>query len=233
MFLPYRVAGKHDFRAYSTFALIVLMCLAFLWEINFAVQHGQAIDSYFKYYALVPGQVSMQGLDQTLIDGIRSLFLHVSLTHLITNIVFLWIFGPAVEAYFGHKRFLAFFFVVGFGGWIAAALFDHNPSSMFEPLVGPSSAIPGIMAAFLVLYPARRIETYVPVLVRKFDLPALIFVIAYFALSIFIIEAGPLSGQIVSFWDEGGGFLTGLVFIFAATMLKPAPAVNVLEHLDH
>lgn len=225
---PYRVAGKHDFRAYTTFALIVAMFLAFAWEINFAVQAG-GIEPYFKFYAFVPCQVGMQGLDQTLIDGVRSLFMHVSFTQLLTNAVFLWIFAPAVESYFGHKRFLLFFFVVGFGGWIFTALFDRTSC---DPLVGPSSAIPGIMAAFLMLYPARRIETYIPVLNRKFDLPALFFVAIYFALSIFVAEKGPLSGEIVSFWDEGGGFITGLIFMFVATMLKPAPPVNALEHLD-
>jgi membrane associated rhomboid family serine protease len=228
---PYRVAGKHDFRAYGTFSLIVVMFLAFAWEINFAVQHGKPMENYFPSYAFVPCQVGMQGLDHTLVDGVRSLFMHVSFTQLLTNAVFLWIFGPAVESYFGHKRFIAFFFVVGFGGWIATALFLRG-SGACDPLVGPSSAIPGIMAAFLFLYPARRIETYVPVLARKFDLPALFFVAVYFALSVFVIEKGPLSGEIVSFWDEGGGFITGLLFIFAATMLKPAPPVNAFEHLD-
>ena len=228
---PYRVAGKHDFRAYGTFGLMVVMCIAFLWEVNFAVQAGQPMEHYFPFYALVPCQVLTQGLDQTLLDGVRSLFMHVSLTQLLTNLVFLWIFGPAVESYFGHRRFVIFFFIVGFGGWFAAALFQRG-AGMCEPLVGPSSAIPGIMAAFLVLYPARRIETYIPVLLRKFDFPALFFVIGYFALSMFMIEKGPLSGEIVSFWDEGGGFVTGLIVIFAATMLKPPPPVNAFEHLD-
>jgi membrane associated rhomboid family serine protease len=228
---PHRVAGKHDFRAYGTFSILVVMLLAFAWEINFAVQHGKPMEMYFSDYALVPCQVGMQGLGETLIDGIRSLFLHVSFTQLFTNLMFLWIFGPAVESYFGHKRFVAFFFVVGFGGWIAAALFQRGASAC-DPLVGPSSAITGIMAAFLVLYPARRIETFIPMIARKFDFPALFFVMVYFALSVFVLDAGPLSGQIRSFWDEGGGFITGLVFIFAATMLKPPPPVNALEHLD-
>jgi membrane associated rhomboid family serine protease len=97
---PYRVAGKHDFRAYGTFTLIVVMFLAFAWEINFAVRMGSEIQPFFRFYAFVPCQVGMQGLDQTLLDGVRSLFLHMSFTQLLTNAVFLWIFGPAVESYF-------------------------------------------------------------------------------------------------------------------------------------
>lgn len=226
---PHRVAGKHGFRAYGTFAIMVVMFLAFAWEINFAVQHGQPMEKYFVHYALVPCQVGMQGLGETLVDGVRSLFLHVSFTQLLTNLMFLWIFAPAVESYLGHRRYVAFFFIVGFGGWIMSALFNRTNC---DPLIGPSSALTGTMAAFLVLYPARRIETYIPMIARKFDFPALFFVMVYFALSIFVLDAGPLSGQIRPFWDEFGGFLTGLAFIFAATMLKPPPPVNALEHLD-
>jgi membrane associated rhomboid family serine protease len=228
---PHRVAGKHGFRAYGTFAIMVVMLLAFAWEITLAVRLGHPMEWYFPDLAFVPCQVGMQGLDHTLIDGVRSLFLHASFTQLLTNLMFIWIFGPAVESYFGHRRFLAFFFVVGFGGWIMSALFFRGPTSC-DPMVGPAGAITGTMAAFLVLYPARRIETFVPWMARKFDFPALFFVLVYFSLSIFVLDAGPLSGQIRPFWDEFGGFITGLVFIFVATMLKPAPPVNALEHLD-
>lgn len=225
---PHRVAGKHDFRAYGTFTLLVVMLLAFGWEISFAVRLGQPMENYFAHYALMPCMVGQQSLGETLIDGVRSLFLHGSFMQLLTNLMFLWIFGPGVESYFGHRRFLVFFFVAGFGGWVMAALFRQS----CDPLIGPSGALTGTMAAFLVLYPARRIETYIPTIARKFDFPALFFVIAYFSLSIFVLDAGPLSGQVRPFWDEFGGFITGLVFIFIATMLKPAPAVNALEHLD-
>lgn len=226
---PHRVVGKHNFRAYGTFTLMCLMLLMFGWEVIFAVQQGRPMEAYFLHYAFVPSQAVAQPLGETLIDGTRTLFMHASFTQLLTNLLFIWVFAPAVEAWMGHRRFIVFFLVVGFGGLIMSALFNRYNS---DPIVGPAGALTGTMAAFLLLHPARRIETFIPAITRKFDLPAFFFVVVYFALSIFILDKGPLSGEIRPFWDEFGGFMTGLVFMFVATMFKPAPRVDPLEHLD-
>ncbi|MCU0515106.1 MAG: rhomboid family intramembrane serine protease [Anaerolineae bacterium] len=228
--IPYRIEGRNSFRAYATFGLLVVTVLFFLWEVLIAAHHRQPIETYLGDYALVTCRVGQESLLETTLDGVRSIFLHTTFTGFVMNMVFLWLFGPAVERFMGHRRFLLFFFVAGFGGHIATLLFAPRGDCL--TLIGPAGAIAGVLGAFLWLYPARRIETFIPLLTRKFDLPALFFALLYFALSIFVLEAGPLSGQIQPFWDEAGGLLTGLLIIFVTTLFKPAPAGNPLEHLD-
>jgi membrane associated rhomboid family serine protease len=228
--IPHRITGRSDFRAYSTFALLVITVGFFGWEVLMAMHHRAPItEDFLKQYALVTCEVSQQPLSETIIDGVRGIFLHTTFTTFLTNIIFLWVFGSSVEKYFGHKRFMAFYLIAGFGGHILSILFNQGTCL---PLIGPAGAIAGVMGAFLWLYPARRIETFVPFLARKFDLPALFFVGLYFALSIFVLDAGPLSGQFQPFWDEAGGFMTGLGIIFVGTMLKPAPRGDPFEYLD-
>lgn len=227
--IPHRITGRSNFRAYATFGLLVMTIVFFVWEILLSVHHRQPIDNYLDAYALVTCRVGQESLAETVIDGLRSLFLHQTFTQFLTNMVFLWVFGSSVEKFFGHRRFLIFFIVAGFGGHVLSILFNRETCLT---LIGPAGAIAGVLGAFLWLYPARRIETFVPFLARKFDLPAIFFVGLYFALSVFILEEGPLSGNIKPFWDEAGGFMTGLAIIFIGTMLKPAPGGDPFEYLD-
>lgn len=83
-----------------------------------------------------------------------SLFLHVSLFHLVGNMLFLWVFGDNVEDAMGHLRFLLFFLLCGTAASLAHALVTPDPH---RPLVGASGGVSGIVAAYLILYPRVRI----------------------------------------------------------------------------
>lgn len=83
-----------------------------------------------------------------------NVLLHVSLAHLLGNMLFLWVFGDNVEDAMGHVRFLLFFVLCGLGGSMAHALI--HPASD-QPLIGASGAISGVIASYLMLYPRVRI----------------------------------------------------------------------------
>src|SRR5690606_1460731 len=76
-------------------------------------------------------------------------FLHGGVLHLLSNMLFLWVFGDNVEDAVGHLRFLAFYLLCGVAGGLAHAAF--MPSSGL-PLVGASGAIAGVIAAYLMLH---------------------------------------------------------------------------------
>lgn len=230
--IPHRIYGKSDFRAYSTFGLLAVTVAFFGWEILMAMHNRVPVDeNYLAQYALQSCQAASLPLGDVMVGAVRGIFLHTGFVQLLTNMLFLWVFGSAVEKYFGHKRFLAFFLIAGIGGQILTILFNHTAETCI-PMLGPAGAIAGVLGAFLWLYPARRIETFVPVMARKFDLPAVFFIGVYFALSIFVLEDGPLSGKFQPFWDEAGGFITGMAIIFVGTMLKPPPKADPFEYLD-
>ena len=76
--------------------------------------------------------------------------------HIVSNMLYLWIFGDNVEDRLGHGRFLVFYLGAGACAAILQTLFD--PFSCV-PMVGASGAIAGVMGAYFVLYPYSRVLT--------------------------------------------------------------------------
>jgi len=82
-------------------------------------------------------------------------FVHGGLMHLLGNMMFLFCFGNAVNAKFGHATFLAFYFAVALLTGVAWLMFGSGPA-----LVGASGAIMGVVGAFLVLYPRNDVSVF-------------------------------------------------------------------------
>ncbi|MGO4574068.1 rhomboid family intramembrane serine protease [Microvirga sp. 2TAF3] len=95
-------------------------------------------------YPFVPVQLTL----------VTSIFLHMSLFHLIGNMLFLWVFGDNVEDAMGHWRFLAFFMLCGAAASLTHAFIEQDSH---RPLVGASGGVSGVVAAYLILYPRVRI----------------------------------------------------------------------------
>jgi rhomboid protease GluP len=80
-----------------------------------------------------------------------SIFLHSGLTHLLFNAYALFVLGRDVEAFYGHKWFLAIYLLSGLGGSVAwYVLGDPIPS------VGASGAIFGLIGAEAAFYVRNR-----------------------------------------------------------------------------
>ncbi len=227
--IPYRLVGKNNFRAYGTFAIIVLAFVMFGWEVIATSVQGKPIDEILPDYALQTCQVGKIGAPELLLDGTRSLFMHTSFSLFVTNMLFLWIFAPLVEKFFGHRGFVAFYMVGGFGGHIFSTLFT---SGECLTLVGANGAISAVLGAFFFLYPFKLVDAFVPIVNRTFALPAILFMIAYLAIMVFSSQGGPLSGNLAPYWDEVGGFIVGFGIMFIATLFKGAPPADPFEYLD-
>lgn len=226
---PFRIVGTSNFRAYSTF---LILCISFgfiIWEMVVSLQMGQPFADLIEDYALMTCHVGREPFSETLIDGLRSLFLHTTFIGFVTNMLFLWVFAPRIEQYMGHRLFLVFYLIAGIGGHVLSVLFDGGQC---VPVYDPSASITGMLGAFLLLYPTTRIEAFVPLLGRAFNLPVIVFVVVYVGAQVFTEAGGPLSGDLAPYWDEVGGFVTGILFLFIATMLKPPPKVDPFEYLD-
>ena len=91
---------------------------------------------------------------------VTSMFLHGSILHIGFNMLFLFVFGPAVEHLCGHVRFLAFYLLCGIAGGIAQIAI--GPGS-HVPAIGASGAIAGVLGAYLVNFPFATINTIVPI----------------------------------------------------------------------
>jgi membrane associated rhomboid family serine protease len=81
------------------------------------------------------------------------MFLHAPLphfSHILFNMLALWMFGSVLERTWGSTEFLKYYLLTGLGGGLCYALFNmHSP----VPTVGASGAIYGLLVAYAVLFP--------------------------------------------------------------------------------
>ena len=147
---------------------------------------------------------------------VSSLFLHGGFVHLFGNLIYLWVFGGAIETAMGHVRY--FFFYVACG---AAGSLTHTilfPASTI-PSIGASGSIAGLLGAFLILHPRARIVTLFPLVVywAMAEIPALLFLPVWFGMQFFSgflsLQAARGTQEVagVAWWAHVGGFVFGMV----------------------
>lgn len=137
----------------GTTILILVNGLIFLsmW-LNMAICGASEV---FKAFGLTPNVILSGGQTHTFIS---SMFLHGDMIHLLLNMLFLWTFGGSVESRIGMLEFLGVYFLTGILGGLGY-VFMFPASAV--PCVGASGAVSGIMGAYLVLFPIRKIKVLV------------------------------------------------------------------------
>lgn len=248
MMLPIGTIGRRAFRPYMTFALIAINFLVFALEVGVLLQGERALMTFFGTYALAGCQIGQESVLLTLRNAVFTMFLHGSWAHVLFNMVFLWVFGPRVEEYFGARRFLLFYLLVGLVASTAHVLLGGVVCSKALPfgadiMIGASGAIAGVMGGFLFLYPASKIRTFVVFLFprrtrrgwrvdffRFIPIPAFLYLLFWVGMDILKVIQPTMTN--VAHWAHIGGFFAGVGVLFIATMFKPAPAGSALEHLD-
>lgn len=136
------------------------------------------------------------------------LFLHGGVTHLLFNLLALWMFGGELENYWGARKFLIYFFFCGIGAAISSVLF--NPYQ-FIPIIGASGAIYGILLAFGWLFPNRPIYIYF-----LFPIPAKYMVIIYGLIELFASMEGTGGG--IAHLTHLGGLVFGVFYMTYPTL---------------
>jgi membrane associated rhomboid family serine protease len=142
---------------------------------------------------------------------LSSMFMHASWLHIGGNMLYLWIFGDNIEDRIGSAKFLAFYMLCGLAASAADIMFKTD--SMI-PSLGASGAIAGVLGAYLVLFPRRRVRVLMARTIV--NLPAFIVLGLWIALQVFsqISVVGGQAGG-VAYMAHIGGFIAGVVLIFA------------------
>jgi membrane associated rhomboid family serine protease len=83
------------------------------------------------------------------------MFLHDpnGLTHILFNMLTLYMFGVDLERTWGTKRFLQYYFVCGTGAGVCVVIANYLFGNPDIPTIGASGAIYGLLLAFGVLFP--------------------------------------------------------------------------------
>ena len=130
--------------SYSKHTLILITLLSIIFALQFIILDGD-VDDYITH--------TQDIFDGTYHTVITSLFLHMNLMHLISNLIGLFLFGRIVEKHFGKY----IYFVFLFGGIIANVVSNsiaHFLGQEFYSL-GASSGIASIIILGILLEPFK------------------------------------------------------------------------------
>ncbi|MBO0764596.1 MAG: rhomboid family intramembrane serine protease [Hyphomicrobiaceae bacterium] len=201
-----------------TLGLVVANVLIYLVGV---IGGGDDNPAWVASFALVPSELfHLQGAGDAsappapalMVPGWLTLityqFLHSGALHVLTNMLFLWVFGDNVEDAMGHLKFLVFYLLCGVAAGLAQAA--ALPSSQY-PVVGASGAVAGVIAAYLMLHPKVRVW----VLVFRF-LP--LRVAAGWVLGLWVVTqvAMVVMASVdpgVAWWAHVGGLAAGAVLV--------------------
>jgi len=135
-------------------------------------------------------------------------FLHSTdtITHLLFNMLGLWMFGAEIERYVGPRRLLACYFA----SVVTAALSQLFIPTLFgappAPTIGASGGVFGLLLAYAFLFPKRKVIPLIP----PIPMPAWLFATIYAGIELFLGVTGTLSG-IAHFAHLGGMVGSALV----------------------
>jgi membrane associated rhomboid family serine protease len=220
---------------YVNYAIIALNVIVFVF---FQRLSG---DNAFTYsYSTVPGEIltghdivtdtdvfvdpntgqrfSIPGLGHTLIPVyftlITSMFMHGGFAHIAGNMLYLWIFGDNIENALGHRRYLLFYLLCGIIASLshvfATKLLGQN---LLVPSLGASGAISGVLGAYILLFPRRRVTMF---FVRFITQVSALWAIGIWIVFQIVSGLGMLGGSDtggVAYAAHIGGFLAGLLLV--------------------
>lgn len=177
---------------YVTYSLMGITIFVFLLQMGTLYLTGNDLPAYIGMKAnsaIVHGQYWRL---------ITPLFLHSDslILHIVFNMYALYAFGPSLERYYGHGRFVILYFLAGFTGNVLSFMFSSANS------LGASTAIFGLVAAEAVfLYRNRK-------LLGSRVQSALINLLVIVVLNLFL----GFSSGFVDNWGHIGGLIGGALF---------------------
>jgi membrane associated rhomboid family serine protease len=193
------------------YVLIAINVIVYLFMALAAPETQEAIVAR---YAMIPAHFADGVTLADMMTIFTSMFMHAGLAHLGGNMLYLWIFGDNVEDRIGHFQYLVFYVV---GGVVASLTHLATNWGSELPTVGASGAIAAVLGAYLLLFPASRIVTLIPLgnFSRLTTAPAFVFLGLWFILQLFegVMTFGGADVSGVAFWAHVGGFVAGMVMV--------------------
>ena len=169
-------------------------------------------------YGLVPAEKSP-------LTFLTNMFLHGGVGHLVGNMVFLFLFGFALERVLGSATYFITYIVTGLGGGLLHVLVNDGS---YIPVIGASGAVSGLMGTYLAVYQLRKIKFFYNFLFYfgTFTAPALLVLPAWIGLELYGYYFADTN---VAYWDHIGGLVSGAI---AGGLLFMLNRVKDIAYLD-
>lgn len=118
-----------EHRPFVTYVIMGVTILVFIMQLA---------DDHFAYYGM---KINERILEGEFWRFFSPLFFHGGILHIAFNMYALLAFGPSLERFYGHRKFLLLYLVCGFSGVVASFALTSAPS------LGASTAIFGLLGA--------------------------------------------------------------------------------------
>ncbi|GAB3508745.1 rhomboid family intramembrane serine protease [Emticicia fontis] len=192
--------------------VVIFFLLSFL-------KNQYIFDLFAFYNPILPGSPDLINPNFKLWQPFSYMFLHGSFSHLLGNMLGLLFFAPAIETFFGSKRFLIYYLVTGIGASFIYTLANVYGMMQYLPetgeylqlamgsMVGASGAIFAILVAYAYLFPNNELIIFpLPIPIK-----AKYFVLLYGGYQIY----GSLydTGSNVAYFAHIGGLIIGFILL--------------------
>jgi len=157
-----------------------------LVSVNFCIYILQSVsgkeDVFFRLFGLVPSTFMSYLM---LWQPFTYMFFHapfyssVGISHILLNMLGLWVFGRELEQAWGKTKFLRYYFITGIGSGLITYFFQMGSDN---PVIGASGAVYGILLAYGISYPNRMLYIWGLIPVRSMWLVIIMGSIAFFGL---------------------------------------------------
>lgn len=211
MFIPLRTDSPLRTTPYMNWAIIAANVIMFL------LQSAATTSPWFTRFELFPRAPQLH-------TYLTYAFLHGGWLHLLSNMLFLYIFGNNVNDKMGHLGYLGFYLSGAVVSGIAYVLWQGSNT----PVLGASGAISAVTGAYLILFPRSNITVlYFFLLIGTFELACYWFILAFFALDLFYLKA---AGDNVAHIAHVGGTVFGcaLSYLLLWAHLLPRDQFDVV-----
>jgi membrane associated rhomboid family serine protease len=182
-------------------ALIIANAAVFVLQNLLGPDRPGEYGFFTRYFAFVP-HLAIYGLEVW--RFVTYMFLHGDFWHIGFNMFALWMFGSQIEARWGMRNFLIYYFVCGLGGAIVYGAFKLFGMDTFIPMLGASGAVMGVLLAYGMTFP-NSIILFMMIIPMK----AKYFVILLALIDLWSIPGGGSVANLAHL----GGMLAGFIFL--------------------
>ena len=184
--------------SFSQLPLVVknLLIINILFFIGQQTELSEYLMQYLALWSVGSGQFNVYQL-------ITYGFLHGNLSHLIFNMIPLFMFGRVLENTWGSKRFLNYYLLTVIGAGIVQLILGG-----FSVTIGASGAVFGLLAGFGILFPNTPLFLLFPPIPIK----AKYFVIGYCLIELFLGGIA-IQGDTIAHFAHLGGAIMGFLII--------------------
>jgi membrane associated rhomboid family serine protease len=210
MLLPIRTETSVRHQPVANILLITLNVLVYL-VMDYGLRRA-SVDYKERYFVL-------DGEAPRLFQYLTYQFAHADAWHLAGNMLFLWVFGNAVNAKFGGVPYVLFYIA---GGVFAALGFNY-----VEPghgLLGASGSIAAVTTAYLVLFPRSHVTVlYVFFFIGFINVPATIIIGVKIILWDNLVAPSIGGGSNVAYTAHMAGYFFGFFAALVMLLFRALP----------